>query len=95
MKFLVNIVLFLFVSFLAAPTVVSLIQDEADVSMVYSLTEEEIQKEIKEVKAAPQCMLGVAFFIQSKKKTVIKSANLQKHDNLAGEIFSPPPEITI
>lgn len=95
MKMVVNIVLFLFVSFLAAPTVVSLIEDEADVSIVYSLTEEEIQKEIKEVKAAPHCELGVAFFIQAKKKAVIKSGNLQKHDNLAGEIFSPPPEVII
>ena len=62
MKTLVNIVLFLFVSFLAAPTVVSLIEDDADVSIVYSLTEEELQKELKEVKVSPQLELHLAFF---------------------------------
>ncbi len=92
MKLAVNIVLFLFISFLAAPTIVSLIEDEADVSVVYSLTEEEIQKEIKEVKAAPYIMSGVTFFAEAKKSAAIKSANLQKHDNVAEEIFSPPPE---
>ncbi|MCW4467861.1 hypothetical protein OGH69_02700 [Flavobacterium sp. MFBS3-15] len=95
MKFVVNIVLFLFISFLAAPTLVSLIEDDADVSVVYSLTEEEIQKEIKEVKAAPYTEFSVAFFIQAKRSAIIKSANLQKHNNLAGEILSPPPEIYI
>ena len=51
MKILVNIVLFMFLSFLSAPTIVSLIEDEADVSIAYSLTEEEIHKEVKEVVA--------------------------------------------
>ncbi|WP_206619134.1 hypothetical protein [Flavobacterium cerinum] len=92
MKIIVNIVLFLFLSFLASPTIVSLIEDEADMSMVYSLTEEEIQKEIKEVKAAPHSELRLTFFEPTKKVSVIKSANLQKHDNVSEEIFSPPPE---
>lgn len=94
MKIIVNIVLFLFLSFLASPTIVSLIEDEADMSMVYNLAEEEFQKEIKEVKAAPQhCELRLSFFEPSKKGSEIKSANLQKHDNVSEEIFSPPPEI--
>lgn len=92
MKFIVNIVLFLFISFLAAPTVVSLVEDEADMSIVYSFTEEELQKEIKEVKAAPETELRLALFENSQKSTAIKSANLRKHDNVAGEICSPPPE---
>lgn len=93
MKIIVNIVLFLFLSFLASPTIVSLIEDEADMSMVYNLAEEEIQKEIKEVKAAPHCELRLSFFEPSKSGSEIKSANLQKHDNVSEEIFSPPPEI--
>lgn len=93
MKVFVNIVLFLFVSFLATPTIVSMIEDEADVSMVYSLTEEEIQKEIKEVKAAPYAEVSVAFIPVIKTSSLIKSANLQKHSNIAGEICSPPPEL--
>ena len=93
MKFLVNIVLFLFLSFLAAPTIVSFIQDDADMSMVYSLTEEEIHKEIKEVKAHNSFEFELAFFAVAKRSTLIKSENLQRHDNVFGDIFSPPPEL--
>jgi len=92
MKVIVNIVLFLFLSFLAAPTVVALMEDEADVSMCYSFTEEEIQKEIKEVKAAPHAEFHFVLFEESKKSSEIKSENLQRHDNVFEEIFSPPPE---
>lgn len=92
MKFFVNIVLFLFLTFLAAPTIVSLLQDDTDMSMVYSLTEEEIQKEIKEVKAAPSTELRLSLFIPAKKTALIHSAQLGKHDNVSGDICSPPPE---
>lgn len=93
MKILVNIVLFLFLSFLAAPTIVSLLEDDADVSIVYSLTEEEIQKELKEVKAAPYMELRLAFFAPAKKSLIIKSVSHEKQDNVSREIHSPPPEI--
>ncbi len=92
MKILVNIVLCLFLSFLAAPTVVSILEDEADISMVYSLTEEEIQKEVKEVKAHHYFNFDFELFATVKKSTLIKSENLQRHDNASEEIFSPPPE---
>ena len=83
----------MFVSFLAAPTVVSLIEDEADVSMVYSLTEEEIQKELKEIKAGPETEFQFAFVDLRKNTSKINSENLLRHDNAFGDIFSPPPEI--
>jgi hypothetical protein len=92
MKILVNIVLIMFLSFLAAPTVVSMLQDDADVSMVYNLTEEEIQKEIKEVKAHHYFEFEYTFYKALKKSAEIKSENLQRHDNVFEEIFSPPPE---
>ena len=82
----------MFLSFLAAPTVVSLMDDDADISVVYSLTEEEIQKEIKEVKAHAQFEYQLVFFEASKQSSEIKSENLQRHDNVSEEIFSPPPE---
>ncbi|MCO6146578.1 hypothetical protein [Flavobacterium sp. NRK1] len=94
MKIIVNFVLFMFLSFLAVPTIVSLLQDDADMSMVYSLTEEEIQKEIKEVKAAPSYLeLHFAFFAPAKKTTIINSANPGEHDNVSRDICSPPPEL--
>jgi hypothetical protein len=93
MKFFVNIVLFLFLSFLAAPTIVSMLQDDADMSMVYSLTEEEIQKEIKEVKAATYMELRLPFFVPAKKSTVMIADNDDDHDNVSREIHSPPPDL--
>lgn len=92
MKFFVNIVLFLFLSFLATPTIVSLLQDDADMSMVYSLTEEEIQKEIKEIKAAAYTELRLPFFATAKKTIAIIAANDDDHDNVSREIHSPPPD---
>ena len=93
MKIIVNIVLFLFLTFLAAPTIVSLLQDDTDMSMVYSLTEEEIQKEIKEVKATPYVELQLSFFVITKKTPKIVSPNPMEHDNVSCEIHSPPPNL--
>lgn len=92
MKFAVKIVLFIFLTFLAAPTIVSLLQDDADMSMVYSVTEEEIQKEIKEVKAAPYTELWLTLFTPQKKTPIIHSANPGDHDNFSRDICSPPPD---
>ncbi len=92
MKILVNIVLFMFVSFLSAPTIVSLMADEADVSIVYSLTEEELQKELQEIKAGPESEFSISLLDGLKKATLINSENL-RHENAFGDIFSPPPEM--
>ena len=84
--------LFLFLLFLAAPTVVYLLEDDdTETSVVYSL-EEEIQKDIKEIKAGPQFVFEFAFFPVTAKSTVIKSKNPRRHTNVFGDIFLPPPE---
>jgi hypothetical protein len=94
MKIVVNIVLFLFLAFLSAPTIVSIVEDDTDMSMVYSLNEEEIHKDIKEVKAGPQTIFQFTFFKATKASSEIRSENLQRHDNVFEEIFSPPPELS-
>lgn len=91
MKLLANIILMFFLSFLAAPTVVSLMEDDADVSMCYSFAEEEMQKELAEVKYSLTEFHYVLVSITNK-TSEIKSENLQRHDNVFEEIFSPPPE---
>lgn len=91
MKLFANIVLFIFMLFLATPTIVSVLQDKADISMFYSFTEEEIQKEIKEVKAAPHTEVRLAFFEPVKKTAIIHSANQDTHVNVSRDIHSPPP----
>lgn len=95
MKILVNIVLFLFLSFIATPTVVSLLEDHnADVSMFYSLNEEEVQKTIQEIKATQgfEFHFGHPCLPEPKRSTLILSENLQRHDSAFEDIFSPPPE---
>ncbi|WP_116788902.1 hypothetical protein [Flavobacterium psychrotrophum] len=93
MKVLVNIVIVMFLAFLAAPTIVSLLHDEdTEVSVVCGFSEEEMHKEIKEVKMGPQWVYEAAFVPVIIKSTAISSEYLQKHENVCGDIFSPPPE---
>ena len=94
MKFIASIILILFVTFLSTPTVVSLIQKSTDISMFYSFAEEEIHKELKEVKAEIKQSFDYPFSDTTiKKNSTIISENLSKHDNVSEEIFSPPPEL--
>jgi hypothetical protein len=94
MKFTASIILILFVTFLSTPTVVSLIQKSSDISMFYSFAEEEIHKELKEVKAEIKQSFDYPFSDTTiKENLTIISENLSKHDNVSEEIFSPPPEL--
>ena len=92
MKIFVNIVIFLFMTFLATPTIVGALESDSDTSMFYSLSEEEIQKEVKEIPVGVAEVLHLEtfrFFIRTER---INFVNVQKHDNVSEEIFSPPPE---
>jgi len=95
MKACIHIVVLLFFTFLAAPTIVSIMHDEddADITVVVSL-EEEIQKEIKEIKVVPYTAFEFAFIPLQKKSTLIKSKNPRGHKNVFGDIFLPPPEFS-
>lgn len=93
MKYFARLVLALFVIFLSTPTVVSLIQKNTDTSLFYSFAEEEIHKELKEVKAEVKQHFDYPFLdLKIQNNTSIISENLSRHDNVAAEIFSPPPE---
>jgi len=91
MKFAVKIVLFLFITFLSTPTIVSVIKKSTDTSIFYSMSEEELtHKEVKaEFKFEP---LFTAFNFPTKTSGIILYENLSKHDNIASSIFIPPPE---
>ena len=85
-----KILLLLFLTFLVTPTIVTVIEKSSDISMFYSVSEEEnAHKEIK-----------VLFYSESPSETitavesssnVILSENLSKHDNITSSIFIPPP----
>ncbi|MGX7666235.1 hypothetical protein [Flavobacterium pedocola] len=92
MKILVNIVLFLFFAFLATPTVVGILESDADTSVVYTFSEEEIHKEVKEIPVSIGDILQLPSVCFTEKRSQITTENEQKHDNVSEEIFSPPPE---
>lgn len=90
MKFAVKILLFIFLAFLATPTVVCVIKKSCDTSYFYSMSEEELAH--KEVKAEFKFeTLSIGYFPR-KSSGLILSENLSKHDNVAASIFIPPPE---
>jgi len=91
-KILANIVLLLFITFLATPTIVGFLKSNADTSIVYSFSEEEIHKEVKEIPVSIGDILQVPAMNFTEKSMVINIDNEQKHDNVSEEIFSPPPE---
>ena len=95
MKFISIILIFLFIAFLSAPSVVTLIKKNKNTSLFYSFAEEEIHKQIKEVKAELKQHFDYPFLdLKINKNSIIVSENLSRHDNVASEIFSPPPEFS-
>jgi hypothetical protein len=94
MKVFARFFLFLFLAFLAAPTVVIIIKKSCDISLFFDFAEEEedSQKEIKNfvyqelVKVEPVniCFEKVEFLFSNK---------IAKHDNVISFIFAPPPNV--
>ena len=93
MKLLSGFILVIFVTFLSTPTVVTLIKKGTDVSMFYSFSEEEIHKDIKEVKSLKTYFDYPFTETELHSDSKIISENLSRHDNISEEIFSPPPEL--
>lgn len=91
MKLVANILLFLFVSFLAVPTIVTLIEKKSDVSAFYSSAEEEIHKEIKaEIK---ECYSFDLINYSYTSKIRIFSGYQSNLMVLTKEILIPPPKM--
>jgi len=94
MKFFARLILVVFVIFLSTPTVVTLIKKNTDTSLFYSFSEEEIHKQLKEVKTEVKQNFDYPFLdLKIEKKSAIISENLSRHDNITSEILSPPPEL--
>jgi hypothetical protein len=93
MKLIINIVLFLFITFLSTPTVVGMIDDDVDISCFYNLAEEEeTNPTIQEVKVLPTSHYTfLNFFTFETLKFNVNLNQLLSYDNLAHKIFSPPP----
>ena len=91
MKLATQILLFVFITFLITPTIISVIKKNADTSVFYSFSEEEkAHKEVKVVLNFDVVNIPVNF--SNLNSGLIHSENLSKHDKIASKIFIPPPE---
>ncbi len=82
----------IFVTFLATPTIVSVIKKNTNTSTFYSMSEEELlHKEIKEVKAEFPIFQFDFFNFEKSTSGPIISENQLRHDRVTSSIFSPPP----
>lgn len=91
MKLIAKFTLFVFITFLTTPTIVTLIEKNSDISMFYSFAEEENHKEIK---ADLRLNFDYPFMkVVEHQNSKIIFENLTRHDNIAEEIFIPPPEL--
>ncbi|UPQ78598.1 hypothetical protein M0M57_13330 [Flavobacterium azooxidireducens] len=96
MKTVVYIAIFLFVTFLSLPTIVGVLDDDdADVSMVYNMSEEEeVHKSFNLKEAIKTCkqVFSLRFEMPVSKKIVTE--NHIQYDSVLEEIFSPPPDLS-
>ena len=83
----------MFITFLSTPTIVTLIEKNTDTILFFSFNDKEIHKDIKEVKAEVKQQFDYSFIDLQLKNIAIISENLSNHDNIASEIFSPPPKL--
>jgi hypothetical protein len=91
MKIVAQILLFVFITFLVTPTVISVIKKSADTSVFYSFSEEE--KAHKEIKAIFDFdYTNAPLNLSQLNSSLIHSENLSRHDKIPSKIFIPPPD---
>ena len=95
MKLMVQLFLFAFMFFLSAPTLVSLVDNEEDIACFYNFAEEEVEKEVstEEGKLKQEALLFnfTYFFDKAQSSLIFKNLSVLGYQNLAHQIFAPPP----
>lgn len=91
MKIIAQLLLFVFVSFLITPVVISAMKKNADTSAFYGFSDEEkMQKEIQAIISFDIASTPVNLF--QLHSISIFSKSVSKHDTISAAIFIPPPE---
>ncbi len=94
MKLLISTLLLLFMTYLSTPTILLLIEKNANISLNYDFSDEENQKENKEFNSDFTLKAQFELFtFNSIMPKIIFSENEAKHDAISEEIFIPPPEL--
>lgn len=95
MKIMVKIVVFLFIAFLSTPTILCAIDKDIDTSYFYNMCEEEEENQVpfNEIKSLPSVDIFISdlFYVKSYEIPLFVECSIE-FDNLAHQIFSPPPE---
>ena len=92
MKFIARILLFIFIAFLSTPTIVQAIKKGNNTAISFSIAEEEVHKELKNVVHPVVLEHEVPMPVYIEKKTIV-SENIVKLDNISPSIFAPPPNL--
>lgn len=94
MKFVARLLFFLFIAFLLTPTVVTLLEEDCDISSFSKFSEEEHDHD-KEVQVVLHTMVLFPDFLEihNSKSSLIQSENLSKHDKVLTKIYCPPPDL--
>lgn len=94
MKFISRIVLFIFVLFLATPTIVLAIDKDINTSFFFNIDEEESHNVFKEIKSISS-IYSILFVIDFEGFQKVKFSILKdrKVSSISLSIFSPPPEL--
>ncbi len=84
----------IFISFIVTPTILTSLYEDIDISMAYTVTEEEENhksfSEVFEDFTSEKNEIIIIPFNSNKERIIWNF--LSKHDNISSEIFSPPPE---
>jgi hypothetical protein len=93
-KISVSIVLFLFMSFIALPTIVSIVKADVDLSMVYACAEEEDTSSFSEIKEVVKAVASIfkLELIQTDSSQMFRFITPSESSYLL-EIPLPPPEL--
>ena len=94
MKVFARFFLFLFLAFLAAPTIVVIIKKSCDISVFFDFSEEEedSQKDIKNF--VHQELVNIELInVCFEEIELIFSNTIGEHDNVVSFIFAPPPNV--
>lgn len=94
MKFLCKIFILFFLVFLATPTIVSLVNKDADISFFYNVEEDEKTISLNEIKSIPSIYsIPLVLDFEGFQKVKFGILNDTKLTSIALNIFLPPPKM--
>ena len=94
MKLISKIILFIFVLFLATPTIVAAIDDNVDTSYFFNMSEEETHSAFNEIKSMPTIYsIPLVIDFEGLQKVQFSILNDRKVNSLKPKVFLPPPEL--